>query len=346
MTQAQHLLVGNPTAQSGENAQRITRARQLLADHEIETDLLTTRPDGQTPAAVCKSLETKDYRCVISMGGDGTFKEVASGLLDCGRAEEITLAMLPTGTANDQGRSFGLSSNPQDLVDNVAVIADGHEARLDAGKIRGFDERGEPLIDTWFFDSAGWGLSARTLAARNLDRKWVEQTPLLSEVYRDHLLYAGALLRTFIETSLTPSEFTARVHIDGQLHELTALTDLLIKNTRIYAGAWVLDRTSRPDDGQFEVVPFRGKADWLSKGIVDLEGNPITSEELESLGLEHSKPLRGAELELEIDPPPEGELPPTQADGEELPAVWSATVKVLARALRLIVPRTAEANPG
>ena len=71
----------------------------------------------------------------------------------------------------------------------------------------------------------------------------------------------------------TLSAFTAEIVADGQRHELTGLTDLIVKGTRVYAGAWVFDRTSAHDDGMFEVVPFRGKRDWASKAIVDLEGN-------------------------------------------------------------------------
>ena len=53
------------------------------------------------------------------MGGDGTFREVATGLLDSGRAEDVALAMLPTGTANDQGKSFGLDAGEAALERNV-----------------------------------------------------------------------------------------------------------------------------------------------------------------------------------------------------------------------------------
>ena len=49
------------------------------------------------------------------------------------------------------------------------------------------------------------------------------------------------------------------------------LTDLVLKNTRIYAGAWVFDRSSQPDDGAMELVPFFDKADWADKALADHE---------------------------------------------------------------------------
>ena len=86
--------------------------------------------------------------------------------------------------------------------------------------------------------------------------------------------------------------------LDGKPVVLEGLSDLVVKNTRVYAGAWVLDKTSTHDDGAFELVPFCGKRDWASKAIVDLEGNPITEELLNELGVEHSKPIRASTMKL------------------------------------------------
>jgi diacylglycerol kinase family enzyme len=117
------LLVANPTAQSGKNAARIAQAQTLLDRAGVVHTLLPTLPAGATVGAVSEALRGGDWRCVIAMGGDGTFSEVARGLHASGRAEDIPLAMLPTGTANDQGRSFGLSADPKELARNVAVLA-------------------------------------------------------------------------------------------------------------------------------------------------------------------------------------------------------------------------------
>lgn len=114
--------------------------------------------------------------------------------------------------------------------------------------------------------------------------------------------------------------------------------DLVVKNTRVYAGAWVLDRTSKHDDGAFELVPFRGKRDWASKAIVDLDGNPVTEEMLNEIGVEHSKPLRATKIELTIFEPRGGVPLAAQLDGEEWPASPNVTIEVVARGLRVIVP--------
>jgi diacylglycerol kinase family enzyme len=334
---ATHLLVGNPTAQSGKNAERIEGAVASLLKAGVACDVLPTLPGGKTVGAVAERLKAHPYACVIYMGGDGTFREVAAGLLDSGLAGEVTLGMLPTGTANDQGRSFGLDAGEAALERNLQVVVAGHETKLDAGRITVPDRPPE-----WFFDSAGWGISPRVLRVRNEDRALVDQNaPLLKAVYRDHMVYAGALLRVFLESYVVDDRFRAVVTADGQEVVLDGLTDLLVKGTRVYGGAWVFDRTSRHDDGAFEVVPFRGKLDWTSKAIVDLDGNPITEEMLNAIGVEHSKPFRASRIHMKLTwqaGQGKGAPPAAQIDGEEFPATEQVDIEVVPRALRLVVP--------
>ncbi len=144
---ATHLLVGNPTAQSGKNQERIDRALGLMKDAGIATDLLPTLPGGKTIGAVRAALEAGSYRAVIAMGGDGTFREVAAGLYTSKQREDVALGMLPTGTANDQGKSFGLQADEGALARNVDVIRAAHETRLDVGIYRtGGCQRGRRLL--------------------------------------------------------------------------------------------------------------------------------------------------------------------------------------------------------
>ena len=335
---ATHLLVGNPTAQSGRNAARIQTALDLLHRRGLACDLFSTLPAGRTIDALRRRLDETAYECVISMGGDGTFREVASALYASRRRAEVTLGMLPTGTANDQGRSFGLEAREDALPRNVDVIARGHETLLDAGIIATRSVDGTHSASGAFFDSAGWGLSARTLAARNRDRRVVEQLGPLKAIYRDQLVYAGALMKTFLESYVVSDKFRARIVADGTVHELEGLTDLIVKNTRYYGGAWVFDRTSRHDDGLFEVVPFRGRRDWTSKAIVDLDGNPLTEDVLNKVGIEHSKPFRANNLTMTLTPPGGGAPLAAQIDGEEFPACEQVEIEVAARAIRLLVP--------
>ncbi len=335
---ASYLVVGNPTAQSGKNEKRIELAVEHFKAAGVRCDFIATQPEGKTIETVRYVLDHGGHDVVVAMGGDGTFREVASALLDSARRTEVALAMLPTGTANDQGRSFGLSSDPDELEHNVRVALARRETALDGGRLTSRDASGNALFTGYFFDSAGWGISARVLARRNMDRRIVERVPIVRELWRDHALYATAALATFLESYVVSDKFAVRASVDGKPLTLSRLSDLIVKNTRVYAGAWVLDRTSRHDDGYFEAVPFRGKRDWTSKILVDLEGNPLTEERLNALGVRHSRPFRFRRLDLAFHAPRGGAPLAAQMDGEEVPFGPRATIEVLPRVLRLVVP--------
>jgi diacylglycerol kinase family enzyme len=333
-----HLLVANPTAQSGKNAARIAQARALLDAAGVAHDFAATAPAGGTVAVVRDALDGGAYETAIYMGGDGTFAEVAKGILASRRAPDVRLAMLPTGTANDQGKSFGLDAAEDALERNVRVIAAGAETRLDAGRIRALDDHGAVVREDVFFDSAGWGISPRVLKLRNEDRKAIADVPILRDLYRDHLVYAGALLRTFLASYVDDDKFDVTVTADGETHAWHGLSDLIVKGTRVYGGAWVFDAGARHDDGKFEIVPFTGKRDWISKAIVHLDESGAVSDALEKLGVEHSRGLSAARVEIDMTERPGGVPLCAQIDGEEFPATSRAVVDVLPRALRLIVP--------
>jgi diacylglycerol kinase family enzyme len=330
------LLVSNPTAQSGRNAKRIEQARRGLAKRGFTADFLATLPDGQTIEMVRDALDGGGYGVAVAMGGDGTFREVASAILESKARDEVALGMLPTGTANDQGTSFGLDAGARALERNLDVLIEGATTKLDAGCLSVLDDDGTIARKSWFFDSAGFGLSARILRHRNVHRAWIEQNlPVLGRVYRDQTVYAGATLKVFAQ-SLVVADLSARVVADGVVHELPHLTDLIVKNTRIYGGAWVLDPTSRHDDGLFEIVPLRGRSDWLQRAILDIEGNPLRGVVLRALRLPRVPPIRAARIEISFVT--SGRLD-AQIDGEETLATRRAAVEVVPRAIRLVVPR-------
>lgn len=336
------LLVGNPTAQSGKNRERIEEARKLLHRRNVQHDFLATLPHGKTPAAVARALQEHHYKGVIAMGGDGTFKEVAAGLLESGIA--ATLAILPTGTANDQGRSFGLSSSPAELERNVGVIAEGYRAPFDAGHITALDSNGHVLAHDWFFDSSGWGFSPWVLKLRNQDRERVGHFPLLRELWRDQLVYAGAAVRAFAATYVEERKFEADITLaDGKTLLFTNISDLIVKNTRFYAGGWIFDPTCSPEDGEMELVAFAGRTEWISRMVVNFDGLPIPQAEMEEaqqMGLLRlSQVHRSSAFRIRILDRAGAPRIDTQLDGEEWVSADIFEISVKKHAIQLIIPR-------
>ncbi|MEN9785694.1 MAG: hypothetical protein RLZZ299_958 [Pseudomonadota bacterium] len=331
------LLVGNPTAQSGRNAERIDEARALMGRMGLPHTFLATTGEGGTVAAVSEAVRTGAYRMAIAMGGDGTFNEVGRGLIESGT--DVPMGMLPTGTANDQGRSFGMNSGRRNLERNLQIIRDGHLTPLDAGRVTAYDMFGAEVGTNWFFDSLGWGISARILRMRNQDRRVIDGVPLLREVYRDQVLYAGAVLRAFLASYIEEQKFEAEVTTPNERFVLTGMTDLVVKNTRVYAGAWVFDDGSLPDDGEMELVPFRGRHEWIARAVVNLDGLPVVPQLTPAGAL--SPIVRAPWFELHIKDRPLGEVVEAQLDGEEWRVAERWRVETVRHALRLCVPAPA-----
>jgi diacylglycerol kinase family enzyme len=290
------VLVANPTAHSGKAAEWIRHARALLDEAQVAHRFVPTEPEGATVDRIREAIDDEGARAIIYMGGDGTFAEVAKGILGSRHAAHTVMGMLPTGTANDQGKSFGLEAGPGALEHNVAVVAAGATVGCDVGRLvieRGLKEIHRDL----FFDSFSIGLGAASLATRNRDRDRVSRIPGLGMLYRDQLVYIGAVAQRFAESYFVDIKFDLDAVIDGAVHHFPALLDVIVKNTRIFGGEWIFAPDAESDDGRFELVPVTGRRDFTTKLLANLRGNPIGPADLETVGIGLAPAIAGATME-------------------------------------------------
>lgn len=328
------LLVANPTARSGRAEGLIREVIAKLEARGQQVTFVPTEPEGRTVQKVQQVVDAGVGDVVVYMGGDGTFAEVAKGLLAAQR--KVPMGMLPSGTANDQGKSFGLRSAAQALDDNLDVLLAGHLRWLDVGHVQRFDEAEQVTGSDWFFDSAGWGMHPAILVGRNRDREWVARIPGLSRVYRDQTVYGGAMIRETLRSYVEPTHFDATVIADGKELHYRSISDLIVNNTAVYAGMWVPDRLCEPDDGFMELVPMTSRTDMLRKLVRDFFDMPIGPTALEWLGLDASASHTASRFEIELFGPSGGPVP-SQIDGEEWLAGTRFRVQVLPRQIQLIV---------
>lgn len=124
------LIVANPIAGrgKGEPAARALHAGLELAGYDCKLHLTRAAGDG------CESAATQGRGCelVVSVGGDGTLREVLDGLA---RADaDPRVAVLPFGTANVLGRDLDL---PRDATGLLELIARGNTTELDVADVNG-----------------------------------------------------------------------------------------------------------------------------------------------------------------------------------------------------------------
>ncbi len=334
------LLVANPTARSGKAKKFIDEAVEVLGEAGLFPEFFPTLPEGKTVDALAHRLEREDAARVVYMGGDGTFAEAAKGIILARERSgvDVPLGMLPMGTANDQGRSFGILAGSKALRRNVDIIAQGIEQWLDVGRIQAIDDEGSVVANDLWFDSSGVGLSAQILYRRNREREWVEHMPLLRRFYRDKVVYTSATLRTLLGGLVGRSSFSLELTIDGHTELYNGVTDVLVQGTILYAGDWIFGPNSKPDDGRFEVVVLCGHADWAAAAIGGHKHNPVTNDDLEVLGVPRREVPTAKEVELRLIRPEGLEPVHAQIDGEEFVATDHYRIENLFHYLRIIVP--------
>ena len=277
---------------------------------------------------------------MVYMGGDGTFAEAAKGIILARERSgvDVPLGMLPMGTANDQGRSFGILAGSKALRRNVDIIAEGIEQWLDVGRIQAIGKSGEVVANDLWFDSCGVGLSAQILHQRNRDREWVEHMPLLRRFYRDKVVYTSATLRTLLKGLVGGSSFSLELTADGHTEIYEGVTDVLVQGTILYAGDWIFAPEAKADDGRFEVVVLRGHADWAAAAIGGHKHNPVTGDDLEVLGVPRRNVPTAKNVELTVLGADRRDQIHAQIDGEEFVSTDTYRIENLFHHLRIIVP--------
>ncbi len=335
------LLVGNPTARSGRAQGLIDRAAVGLRARGYAVDLQPTAPGGATVGRVTAAVDALAPTVVVALGGDGTFAEVARGLM-AARAR-VPLGLVPAGTANDTAHSLGLvdrrsaSSASDALEPALDVVAAGAITRLDAGRVTALDAGGASRGEVLFFDSVGWGMHPDVLVSRNRDRDVVGQIPLLREVWRDEAVYAGALFGNWAASWVEPTKLDATVVVDGRAVRFEQLTDVIIKATAIYGGRWVLAPDSRPDDGRFELVPILGRRDMFAKLVGELAALAPLRQDLEALGVVGGTVIPGATFDLTLSRPGRPDVT-CQVDGDPWLSGARYRVDVLRGAVDVLTP--------
>lgn len=343
------LLVANPAARTGRAATTIDRAMTALAARGLAPELVPTAPESDAVATLVARIGRGDVERVVYLGGDGTFADAAKGIVGARTSHgvDVPLGMLPMGTANNQGLSFGIAAGRRSIEANVDVIVAGHERQLDVGEIRAYDGLGGLIKEDLWFDSCGFGLSPLILAQRNRDLKTVERMAVVRALYRDHMVYLRGFLAQFVTTLATGWRFAGTVTIDGVSYDYEDITDLIVLGTILYGGEWILAPQARPDDGQFEVVVVRTHADFVTSGLRGLKRNPVTDDGWVAFGYAERAFPAGSNIEITLEPARHGRLVPSeqpvlaQIDGEEFPAARRYELRNLPRHLRIIVPEGA-----
>jgi diacylglycerol kinase (ATP) len=145
----------NPHAAGGRALKTLPRVTRALTELGVRFSLYVTSGPHEAQAMGLQFANDGVER-VIAVGGDGTFNEVANGLLKADRL--VPMGIIPAGTGCDLPRTLGLTSKSVEEAVRIACL--GTTTRIDVGFAQ--CDTGE---SRYFINVAGLGFDA-TVADR------------------------------------------------------------------------------------------------------------------------------------------------------------------------------------
>ncbi len=299
-------LIFNPSAGMRDEYVEIQRAMEVLRERGWSIDLAETARGGDA-TQLARRAAGENLDALIAVGGDGTLNEVANGLIDSTTA----LGVLPSGTANVWAKEMGLPLGDQ--VTAARRLADASVRVIDVGEVRG------PTIEPRIFVLwCGVGLDAAI--TRDV------------EPQREMKRRLGALMFWLVGIRTAWSYRGKRATIlAGDKRIRRRVTLALAANAQLYGGIVRVAPNARVDDGLLDFVIFKGTGFWLTAWhIVGVFFGAHLRDPTVEFYLVPSIVVNGKNLPVHVDAEPIGFSP--------------VEIRVRPRALRVLVPKTANRN--
>ena len=301
--------VVNPCSGKGPRKPAWPPLRALLEQQGIPHQAVFTRYKGHA-VALTRDHIAQGCRKFLAVGGDGTLNEVVNGIFTqhAVAPTEVTLGVLPTGTGNDWGRTYGL---PRAAAQRVALVKRGRTLVQDAGRIQ-YRESGD-LHTRFFINMAGLGLDGQVALATNA---------LKARGRAGRLVYAACILRSLAVFKAGP----ARIVVDGTEHRLDLLS-AVVGIGQFNGGGMRQAPNALTDDGLFDLTLIGAASKWrVAAHARRLYDGSIGAHERVVC-------LRGEEILVEPDTPVM-----LEADGESL-GLTPASFTIIPRSVRVIADR-------
>jgi diacylglycerol kinase family enzyme len=123
------IVIVNAGSGNGNDQALVDRLAHLFQGAGLQAEI-ELADGGEAIAAAVDTAIARQPRLIVAGGGDGTVSTVAAALVDSG----IVFGVLPLGTLNHFAKDLGV---PLELDDAVALLAEGHAARVDVGEVNG-----------------------------------------------------------------------------------------------------------------------------------------------------------------------------------------------------------------
>ncbi len=271
-----YVLIHNPHSRSF-SPERLAYLEEFLTLHGYNVVLKPTNAPGHATFLAREALKEK-AQVILAAGGDGTVREVASGML----GSFTPLGIFPSGTANVLAHALNYPSSDPEIVE---ILLQGHTQRISAGKVE-FRKPGEEAIrEAAFLLMAGVGLDARICREVSLPLK--------------KILGEGAYALSALKNILTSlAEFDVHANTEVALgHTFIAL------NSPFYGGPYPLGETAGLTSSELEGILVRDGVMGILKTFAELgKGNlPSGHHILRTIGNHFQIHKQGVPIQVDGD---------------------------------------------
>ena len=218
-------LIYNPKSGGQASGRMLPQVLALLQGSGFDVEAWPTGGPGDATRLGRRAVEQGGIEVVFVMGGDGTVRETAAGIL----GSEIALGVLPAGTANVLSLALGL---PPDVRRAAKAMKDAAVSEIDVGRIEG-----DP-----FLMMASGGIDAAVMAHQQAALK-------------KHFGRAAMATAACIEWWCYPCPQIA-LRIDGHNEERASF--FAVCNIPFYGGRLRLAPAADCRDGLLDLVLFHG----------------------------------------------------------------------------------------
>ena len=271
----------NPASGNGATGRRWPKLRDRAAELGLAGDVFLSERAGHLTELA--RTAAADHDLLVVVGGDGTLNEVVNGAAG-GRA---ALAVLPSGTGQDFGRTYGI---PTRFDDAVGVALHGETATIDLGRVT--YAGGERL----FANVGSVGMSGAVARRANA----------MSKALGGRTTFYYALVREFVRWQNT--EVT--VAFDGG-ERRGRMHDVIVANGQWHGGGMWLAPEASFDDGLFDVVVIGdvSKLDFVSTSPKLYRGGHVHHPRVEVIRSATVSVDAAEPLPLEVEGEPVGTTP-------------------------------------
>lgn len=118
----------NPIAGTGFSLQAMNRLEDILRERKTEYRIFITEYPGHAREIAARLATEDEVTAVVSVGGDGTAGEVASGMTGTIKP----MGIIPAGTGNDFIKTVNIPNDPEKALD---LILNGKPVPTDTGLV-------------------------------------------------------------------------------------------------------------------------------------------------------------------------------------------------------------------